>query len=144
MKTHADIYCSIVCNCNILDTIWMPVHRKVIKLVYLYSGVIEVYFKNRIIFINLSGVFSRNQFSSVTQSYLTLCNFIDCSMPGFLVLHQVPELAQTHVHRVGDVIQPYHPLSTPSLPAFNLSQHQGLFQWVSSLQFFPKYKVNIK
>ena len=71
------------------------------------------------------------QFSSVAQSCLTLCN-MDCSMQGFLVLHQLPELAQTHIHRVGDAIQPSHPLSSPSPPVFNLSQHQGLFQGVSS------------
>ena len=64
--------------------------------------------------------------SSVTKSCLTLCNPMDCSMPGF------PELAQTHVHWVGDAIQPSHPLSSPSPPTFNLSQHQGLFKWVSS------------
>ena len=57
---------------------------------------------------------------------------MDCSMPGFPVHHQLPELAQTHVHWVGDTIHPSHRLSSPS-PAFNLSQHQGLFQWVSSL-----------
>ena len=57
---------------------------------------------------------------------------MDCSMPGFPVHHQLPELAQTHVHRVGDAIQPSHPLSSPSPPAFNPSQHQGLFQWVPS------------
>ena len=55
---------------------------------------------------------------------------IDCSMPGFPVHHQLPELALTHVHRVADAIQPSHPLSSPSPLAFNLSQHQGLFQWV--------------
>ena len=55
-----------------------------------------------------------------------------CSMPGFLVLHHLPELAQTYVRWVTDAIQPSHPLSAPSPPAFNLSQHQGLFQWVSS------------
>ena len=64
---------------------------------------------------------------SVAQSCLTLCNPMDCSMPGFPVHHQIPELAKTHVHRVGDVTQPYHPLSSPSPPAFNPSQHQGLF-----------------
>ena len=53
-------------------------------------------------------------------------------MPGFPVHYQLPELAQTHVHQVGDVIQPSYPLSSPSPPAFNLSQHQGLFQGVSS------------
>ena len=69
---------------------------------------------------------------SVTQSCLTLCDPMDCSTPGLLVHHQLPGLAQTHVHWVGDAIQPSHPLSSPSPPAFNLSQHQGLFQWVSS------------
>ena len=57
---------------------------------------------------------------------------MDCSTPGFPVHHQLPEFTQTHVHWVGDAIQPSHPLSSPSPPAFNLSQHQGLFQWVSS------------
>ena len=57
---------------------------------------------------------------------------MDCSTPGFPVHHQFPELTQTHVHRVGDAIQPSHPLSFPSPPAFYLSLHQGLFQWVGS------------
>ena len=72
------------------------------------------------------------QFSSVAQSCLTLCDPMNCSMPGFPVYHQLPELAQTHVHRVSDAIRPSHPLSSPSPPSLNLSQHQGLFQWVSS------------
>ena len=67
-----------------------------------------------------------------TQSCLTLCNPMACSMPGLLVHHQLPEPTQTHIHWVSDAIQPSHPLSSPSPPAFNLSQHQGLFQWVSS------------
>ena len=71
------------------------------------------------------------QFSSVAQSCLTLCNHMGCSTPASTVYHQLLELAQTHVHRVSDAIQPSHPLSSSS-PAFNLSQHQGLFQWVSS------------
>ena len=71
------------------------------------------------------------QFSSVAQSCLTLCDPTDCSTPGFPVHHQLPEFTQTHVHRVGDAIQPSHPLSFPS-PAPNTSQHQGLFQWVNS------------
>ena len=62
----------------------------------------------------------------VAQSCLTLCNSMGCSMPGLPVLHQHPELAQTHIHLVSDAIQPSHPLLSPS-PAFNLSQHQGLF-----------------
>ena len=67
-------------------------------------------------------------FSSVTQLCPTLCDPMDCSTPGFLVHHQFLELAQTHVHQVGDAIQPSYPLSSPSPPALNLSQHQGLFQ----------------
>ena len=77
-------------------------------------------------------IFSEIQFSSVAQSCLTLCNPMDCSMPGFPIHHQLLKLAQTHVHQVGDAIQPSHSLLSPSPPAFNLSQHQGLFQWVSS------------
>ena len=71
------------------------------------------------------------QSSSVTQSCLILCNPMNCNTPGFPVHHQLPDLPQTHVNRVGDAIQPSHPLSTHS-PAFNLSQHQGLFQWGNS------------
>ena len=67
------------------------------------------------------------RFSSVTQLPPTLCDPMDCSMPGFPVHHQLLELAQTHVHGVGDAIQPSHPLSSPS-PDFNLSQNQNLFQ----------------
>ena len=70
-------------------------------------------------------------FSSVGQSCLTLCNPLDRSMVG-LPVHQLPEFTQTLVHWVCDAIQPSHPLSSPSPPAFNLSQHQGLFKWVSS------------
>ena len=71
-------------------------------------------------------------FSSVAQLCLTLLDPIDCSTPGFPVHHQLLELAQTHVRRVSDVIQPSHPLSSPFLPAFNISQHEGLFKWVNS------------
>ena len=63
---------------------------------------------------------------------------MDCSTPGFPVLHQLSELAQTQMHWVGDAIQPSHPLSSPSLPAFNFSQHQGIFQWVSYSHQWPK------
>ena len=68
----------------------------------------------------------------VAQLCLTLCKPMDCSIPGSPVLHHLLELAQTHVHWVSDTIQPSHLLSSPSPPAFNLSQHQGLLQWVSS------------
>ena len=72
------------------------------------------------------------QFSSVAQSCLTLCDPTNCSTPGLPVHHQFPEFIQTHAHWVSDAIQPSHPLSSPSPPAFNLSQHQSLFKWVSS------------
>ena len=72
------------------------------------------------------------QFSSVAQSCPTLCDPMDCSTTGFPGHHQPPELAQAHVHPVSDAIPPSHPLSSPSPPALNLSQHQALFQWVSS------------
>ena len=68
----------------------------------------------------------KSQFRSVTPSCPTLCDPMDCSTPGFPVHHQLPELAQTHVHQVGDAIQPPHPLLAPSPPVFNLSQHQAL------------------
>ena len=69
---------------------------------------------------------------SVIKSCLALCDSMYCSTPGLPVFHCLLEFAQTHVHQVGDTIQPSHPLPSPSPPAFNLSQHQGLFQWVSS------------
>ena len=73
-----------------------------------------------------------SQFSSVAQSCSTLCDPVNRSMPGLPVHHQLPEFTQSHVHRVGDAIQPSHPLSSPYPPAPNPSQHQGLFQWVNS------------
>ena len=74
-----------------------------------------------------------NQFSSIALSCPILCNPMDCSMPDLPVHHQHHKLAETHVSQVSGAIQPSHPLSPPSPPAFNLSQHQGLFQWVSPL-----------
>ena len=79
------------------------------------------------------------QFSSVTQSCLTLCNPMDCSTPGFPVHLQLLKLAQTHVHQVVDAIQPSHSLLSPSPPSFNFSQPQGPFQWVTSLHQAAKY-----
>ena len=78
------------------------------------------------------------QFSSVAQSCPTLCDPMNCSTPGLPVHHQIPEITQTHVHRVGDAIQPSHPLSSPFPPAPNPSQHQSLFQWVNSSHEVPK------
>ena len=81
---------------------------------------------------NLTYMQTSVQFSSVAQSCPTLWDPMDCSTPGFPVHYQLLELAQTHVNWVSDAIQPSHPLLSPSPPAFNLSQHQGLFQPVSS------------
>ena len=88
------------------------------------------------------------QFSSVAQSCLSLCDPMNRSTSGLPVHHQLPEFTQTHVHRVGDANQPCHPLSSPSPPAPNPSQHQGLFQWVNSsnevakvLGFQPQHSV---
>ena len=78
------------------------------------------------------GIWKSVQFSSASQLCLTLCDPMDCSTPGLPVYHQLLEFIQTYVHWVGNAIQPSHPLSSPSPPALNLSQHQGLFQWVSS------------
>ena len=90
-----------------------------------------------------------HQFSSVTQSCPTLCDPMNHSMPGLSVHHQPPKSTQTYVDWVGDAIQPSHPLSSPSPPALNLSQHHSLFQWVSTshqvakvleLQHYPSNK----
>ena len=87
------------------------------------------------------------QFSSVAQLCPTPCDPMNRSTPGLPVHHQLPEFTQTYVHRVGDAVQPSHPLSSPSPPAPNPSQHQGLFQWVNSshevakvLEFQPQHQ----
>ena len=78
------------------------------------------------------------KFSSVIQSCPSLCDPMNCSTPGLPVPHQLPEFTQTHVHWISDAIQPSHPQSSPYPPALNLSQHQGLFIWVSSLHQVAK------
>ena len=92
---------------------------------------IWIYLEPLVLAITLNA-FSSVQFSSVAQSCLTLCNPMNSSTPGLPVHHQLPESTQTHMHRVGDAIQPSHPLSSPFPPALNPSHHQGLFQWVGS------------
>ena len=86
-----------------------------------------------------SSVLAWRELSSVAQSCPTLCNPVDYSTPCFPVHYHLLELAQTYVHWVGDAIQPSHPLTSPSPPAFNLTQHQGLFQWVGSLHQVAEY-----
>ena len=79
------------------------------------------------------------QFSSVAQLCLTLCKPMNCSTPGLPVHHQLLEFTQTHAYWVGDAIQSSHPLLSPSPPAFNLSQHQGLFKWAALCSRWPRY-----
>ena len=84
------------------------------------------------LFFTVTCKHSRKACGSVAKSRLTLCDPMECNTPDSPVLHCLLEFAQTHVHWVGDAIQPFHPLSPPSPPALNLSQHQGLFQRVGS------------
>ena len=111
--------CCRFCVSQSFHTTRGPYPTKVVFSLYLPSGLSATF---------ASSLWSTESSGSVAQSCPTLCNPIDRSMSGFPVLHQVPELAQTHVHAVGDAIQASPPLSSPSPPAFNLSQHQGLFQ----------------
>ena len=100
------------------------IHMCVCIYIYIY-----IYIYNWITFLCTWNIV---QFTSVAQSCPTLCDPMNHSTPGLPVYHQLPESIQTHVHWVGDAIQASHPLSSPSPPALNLSQHQGLFKWVSS------------
>ena len=98
-----------------------------------------LFLQHQILFSAPLSVQTKNQLSSVQLiSRVQLCDPMDCSTPGFPVHYQLPELTQTNVHQVGDAIQASHPLLSPSPPTFNLSQHQGLFRWVSSLHQLDK------
>ena len=101
-------------------------NRKECEKEYMYNWIIPLYTS-----VSLVQSLSR----------VWLCDPMECSAPVFLVHHELSEPTQTHVHRVSDAIQPSHPLSSPSLPVFNLSQHQGLFKWVSSslTHWWPRY-----
>ena len=112
--------------------------------IIIVSGFYCAFFLNslwchNVLFISVHGI-SCLKIPNLVQSFSQVRLFETpwTSMPGFLVHHQLLELAQTHAHQVGDAIQPSHPLSSPSPPVFNLSQHQGLFQWVSSLHQVAK------
>ena len=112
--------------CYVLILKWGHIKCSILvslRNMYRYIIYIQFFVKNFLIFI---------QFSSVAQLCPTLCDPMGCSTPGLPVHLQLLEFTQTHVHWVYDAIQPSHPLSSPSPPAFSLSQHQGLFQWVSS------------
>ena len=90
-------------------------------------------------FLYIGALIPSVQFSSVAQSCPTLCDPMNRSLPGLLVHHQFPESTQTPVHWVSDAVKPSHPLSSPYPPALNLSQHQGLFKWVSCSHQVAKY-----
>ena len=104
-----------------------------IKLMFMFSQDITTFFFS----LNFTQL-SISLTVVVFHSSVSLCNPMDFSMPGFPVFHYLPEFAQAHGHWVSDAIQPSHPLWSPSPPAFNLSQHQGLFQWVCSLHQVAK------
>ena len=110
---------------------YRPMEQNRICKSYIWEGTLDTGGERKNSLMHLSSV----RFSSFTQSCPTLCDPMDCSTPGFPVHDQLLDLAQTHVHWVGDAIQPSHPLSSPSPPAFNLSQHQGLFQWSSLIAY---------
>ena len=113
---------------------------QLLKLKILWKESIAEYLKQKNKAVPLVKIKSV-QFSSVTQSCPTLCNPMNRSIPGLPVHHQLPESTQTHVHWVGDAFQLSNPLSSPSPPALNLSQHQGLFQSVSSSHEVAKVLV---
>ena len=98
----------------------------------------HIYWRNLKLFLSCLYI-CMFHFSSVTQSCPTLCNPMDYSTPSLSVHHQLPEFTQTHVHCVGDAIQSPYPLLSSSPPAFSLSQHQGLFKWVSPSHQVAKY-----
>ena len=105
----------------------------------LIDAILRTYLSLSIILLRfIQSFISFSQFSSVAQSCPTLCDHMNRSTPDLPVHHQLPEFTQTHVHWVGDAIHPSHSLLSPSPPAFNLSQHQGLFKWVSSLHQVAK------
>ena len=124
--------------------LWCLGNCKNIPFQFAIRNSLELYWSNWIYFcinrnrIHILCISQRHQFRSVARSYQILCNPMDCSTPGFPIHHQLLKPAQTPVHWVDDIIKSSHPLSSLSPPAFNLSQHQGLFQWVSSLHQVAK------
>ena len=111
-----------------------PYIRK--SIVYSFSDFLIAFFSYY--FCSFNHILLSVQFSSVTQSCPTLCNPMDGNTPGLPVHYKLLEFTQTHVYWVSDIIQISHPLSSPSLPTFTLSQHQGLFKWIISLQQVAK------
>ena len=120
-------------SCPVMSFMWFPLLLFPYHCVLFSVNLIARWQKGMQMLFPNTPSFREIQFRSVQSlSPVWLYNPVDCSTPGFPVHHQLPELAQTHVHQVSDAIQPAHPLVLPSPPTFNLSQHQGLFQRVSS------------
>ena len=119
---------------NILESLmcWVTLCPRPYTVPYPKETVNKLMLKNSIYLNHYCSNWRQSVQFSCSVVRPTVCNPKDCSMTGFPVHHQLPKLAQTDVHWVGDAIQPSHSLLSPSLPAFNLSQHQSLFQWVSS------------
>ena len=119
---------------NILSMVSIYIFSPVLGLKTLFCQECSIYLKRECSIYLKRMNFDILQSIHVSQSLspVSLCNPMDCSTPGFPVLHYLPEFAQTHIHSVSDAIQLSHPLLLPSLPALNLSQHQGVFQWISS------------
>ena len=136
-KQNCDHWTELLDYKYMTDMIWIIQLIKLFCQTCLYLVYTQ---KNTICLKNPSNTLKSFKFCccSVAQLCPTLWDPMDCSMPGFSVLHYLPEFVQTHVHWVSDAIQPSHPLSSPSPPALNLSQHPDLFQWVSSLHQVAK------
>ena len=129
LKVHG-FFCSEVFPQGPSLRLWGPIRHSWINAIWLEN---MCQFLPSNIFLEVGYIQDKSvQFSSVVQLCPTPCNPMDCSTPGLPVHHQLLELAQTHVHCISDAIQLSHPLSSPSPLTFNPSQHQGLFQWLSS------------
>ena len=122
---------------HLVDDIWLWSHQFIsffictVRLPVAYLGLLWELNEKYMSHVAVPGM-QKSLISSVAQSCTTLCDPVNRSMPGLPVHQQLPVFTWTHVHQVGDAIQPSHPLSSPS-PAPNPSQHQGLFQWVNTL-----------
>ena len=126
--------CSVWCLFYICHSVFLSSHPFIHQTIYIFTSVYSLLKRSDY----SDHVPISVQFSSVAQSCPTLCDPMNCSMPGLPVHHHLLEFTQTHVHRVSDAIQPSHPLSSPSPPAPNSSQHHSLFQWVNSLHEVAK------
>ena len=128
LKKNIQVYCTNILNYHYIP----PIHDKVVSLLFLNLFLIGGNLLYNIVLV--SAIYSQEstissvQFISVSQSCPILCNPMNCSTLGLPVHHQFPEFTQIHIHRVNDTIQPSHPLSSPSPPAPNPSQHQSLYQ----------------